>query len=192
MRTKTAYVVSVGIVILGLTLGVGLQANSNSLPLDKVGVVSIMRVMQTSARHSQAMNALGAQRAQHQAELQQLSQELETDRAALQTMKPGSEDHLKQLKEVFDKQATIESRQEYYRQALTAKEGEITESIYRRILEATQRVADVKGLTMVLEQSAPQFPIPSDRLLFTISSHKVLYAKGCVDITDAVLAEVDK
>ena len=191
MRTKMHWL-SVGFILLGLTVGVGLQANSGALPVDKIGIVSIMRVLRESTKNTQQMNALAAEQAQHQAELQQLSQDLETDRASLQTMVAGSEDHLKQLKLVFDKQATIESRQEYYRQVLAAKEREMTENIYRKVLEATQRIADAKGLTMVLEQSTPQFPIAAERLAFAIGTHKVLYAKGCVDITDAVLVEVDK
>lgn len=179
-------------VVLALSMGYGLQANSGTIPLDKVGVVSLLRVMQESQKNAVQMQGLQMERAQHQTELQTLSQELETDQGMLQTLLPGSEDHLKLLKTVFDKQATLESRKQYYQQLLGAKERDVTEKVYRQALEATSRVAEARGLTLVLEQSAPEFPIPGERLLLSISSYKVLYSKGCVDITDAVLAEVDK
>jgi Skp family chaperone for outer membrane proteins len=151
-----------------------------------------MRILQESKKNAAQMQGLQMKRAEHQAELQQLSQELETDQGILQTLLPGSEDHLKQLKDVFDKQATLESRKQYYQQLLAAQEQDMTQKIYKQALEVTSQVAAARGLTLVLEQSPPEFPVPADRFLFAISSHKVLYAKGCVDITDEVLAQIDQ
>jgi Skp family chaperone for outer membrane proteins len=173
-------------------VGVGLQAESGALPLDKIGVVDTVRVMSQSKLQSEMMGSLSAQHGQHQAELEALSTELDTDQAALQTMVPGSEDHLRQLKIVIDKKAILDSHREYYQQLLSSKERDFTEKIYRGALEATGRIAEARGLMMVLDKSAPQFPIPAERLLFVIGSNKVLYSKGCIDITDAVLAEMNK
>ncbi len=192
MKTRMGFIGTAVAVVLALGMGYRLQANAGAIPLDKIGVVSVMRVLQESKKNAAQMQALQMERAQHQAELQRLSQELETDQGILQTLLPGSEDHLKQLKAVFDKQATLESRKQYYQQLLAAKEQEMTQKVYRQALEVTAQVAEAQGLTLVLEQSPPEFPIPAERFLFAISSHKVVYAKGCVDITDAVLAEVDK
>ncbi len=67
------------------------------------------------------------------------------------------------------------------------------EKLYKEILRITKEVAARKGLDLVLQRSEPEFPILSaDQLMMTLSSHKVLYGGGCLDITDEIIAELDK
>ena len=192
MKSQFAWVVTIGVLILGVSVGLHLQAETGPLALDKIGVVNIVQVMSQSKKHGEQMGGLQALQAQHQAELQTLATELDTEQGTLQTLRPDSEDYLKQLKVVIEKEALLKSRQEYYQRSLQAKERDLTERAYQAALAATDRVAEAQGLKLVLEQSAPEFPVPAENLIFAIRSHKVLYSKGCLDITDAVLVELDR
>jgi hypothetical protein len=46
---------------------------------------------------------------------------------------------------------------------------------------------------MVLGADEPEFPFQSyEQLVMTLSTHKVLYSDGCVDLTNEVIAQLDK
>ena len=193
MKTQTAIALSVALAAIGLSTGYGLAgASEEASPLNKVGVVSVLKVMNECNKSAGHRQEAGNQQAQMQAELQQLAAALETENAALQTYVQGTEDYLAQLKLVVEKRAMLEAKQEYYRQSTTEKERQWTEELYVEVLEATNGVAQRLGLSLVLERTMPRFPMPAERFVLAVSGHKVLYAEGCVDITDAVLAEVNK
>ena len=125
-------------------------------------------------------------------ELRTLAQELDVEKAQLQTFRPGTDDYLKQAQLVGGKQVNLEALQEHYTQITRAKERDWTEQLYKDVLAAAQRVAEAKGLGMIFDCSEPEYPIPAERLFMAISTHKLIYSKGCIDIHDEVLAEIDK
>ena len=65
------------------------------------------------------------------------------------------------------------------------------EDIYQEALQAVSDIAREKGLDLVLEKTDPQFPVSNDELWSTLSTHKVLYSSGCIDLTDEATARVD-
>jgi Skp family chaperone for outer membrane proteins len=152
----------------------------------------MMKILQNCQATSEQPKKMMEEQAKYSAELQLLSQELDTEQGQLQTLKMGTEDYLQQYKAVVDKQAQLKAQEDYYRQVMTAKEKQWNEDLYKKILEATRKVAEDKGFDIVLERTEPEFPIAPERFFVTISTHKVLYSKGCVDLTADVLAQVMK
>ena len=68
----------------------------------------------------------------------------------------------------------------------------MVEEIYAMVLEKTAEVAREKGLEMVLERSEPKLPaVSGSDLSMAISTHKVLFCEGCVDITEEVMERVN-
>ncbi len=54
-------------------------------------------------------------------------------------------------------------------------------------------MAAQKGLNLVLGADEPEFPFQRyEELVMTLGTHKVLYHEGCVDLTNEVIAELDK
>lgn len=179
--------------MLVLSLGYGTMAQPGQTgPLSQVGVVNIMKVLRTCQKNMDHITEVQAESEKLSAELRMLAQELDVEQAQLKTFVRGTDDYLAQARSVGSKQANLEALQDHYTQMTRAKERDWTEQLYRDVLDAVQKVADAQGLGMVLDKSEPEYPIPADRLVVTISTHKVLYSKGCVDITNEVLAEVDK
>jgi Skp family chaperone for outer membrane proteins len=160
--------------------------------MNRIAVVSVMKVLQSCQAASEQPKKMMEEQAKYNAELQLLAQELETENGQIQTLRIGTEDYLQQYKIIVDKQAKLKALEEYYRQVMTAKEKQWSEDLYKKILEATRKVADDKGFDIVLERTEPEFPIAPERFFVTISTHKVLYGKGCVDLTADVLAQVMK
>jgi Skp family chaperone for outer membrane proteins len=83
--------------------------------------------------------------------------------------------------------------QEYNPRLKATKHQQWTETLYQEILRITKELANAKGLALVVESDEPQFPILQyEELAMTLNTHKVLYSDGCVDLTNDVIAELNK
>jgi Skp family chaperone for outer membrane proteins len=152
-----------------------------------------MRIFSECKRNIQYRQESLAEQKQVVAELEKLSKELEADEAGLKTLKPGSPDHLKLYKQILEKRAALQAKQEYHKQQRAIKERQVTEELYKEILKKTAELAEQKGLDLVFERDEPELSSASnDELVLTISSHKLLYCGSCCeDITDDVIAQLD-
>ena len=163
-----------------------------SRPASKIGVVSVRRILGGCKRVARYRDEAVAERDKVLAGLDKLSREIETDRAGLKTLKAGSSDHLARMKEILEKQASLQARQEFGKQQMALKERRLIEGLYKDILQKTREVAEQKDLDMVLEGGEPELStLSSNELTLAISTHKLLYSGGCVDITEEVMARVD-
>jgi len=158
----------------------------------KIGVVSILKVFQNCKGNEQYRQSAIAERARAEAELEKLAKEIEAEEAGLRTLKTGSDDHLARVKQIITKRASLQAQQEFYKQRAALKEQQWTEKVYKDVLRITAEVAKEKGLDIVLEKDEPEFPLSNyTELMTVISTHKVLYSSGCVDISDEVMAQLD-
>ena len=168
----------------------GPKADEPSL---KIGVVSIEKIFQDCGRSAMYRKEAIAERNRIEAELDKLVKEIEADQAGLRTLKAGSSDYLASLKEIMEKQAKLQAQQEFHKRQMALKEQRMIEEIYKGILRETRGVAEQKGLDLVFEKSEPVLPVSSPtQLELTIATHKLLYSGGCLDITDEVMARLDK
>ena len=165
------------------------QAGKPSL---NIGIVSILKIYQDCKRNGEYRKESAAERNKIEAKLNKLQAEIEAEKAGLQTLKPESDDHMARINEILQKQASYQAQEEFYKQQIALKERRWAEDVYKDILLITNKVAEQKGLDMVLEKDEPMLPSSSySELMTIISTHKVLYSKGCVDITDEVMAALD-
>jgi len=158
----------------------------------KIGIVSVVKIFRDCKKNEKYRQEVVAERNKVAAELEKLSKEIEAENAGLKTLKPGSSDYSAQMKEVLTKQGSLQAQQEFHNQQMAMKEQKWTEDIYKEILRITVEVAQEKGLDLVLGKDEIEFPTSSaNELMLTISTNKVLYSGGCLDITDEVMARLD-
>jgi Skp family chaperone for outer membrane proteins len=193
MKAKMLAVASVGVTLAVLLLGRSSRAEQTVTdPLSRIGMVSVVKVLRDCQRQADHDREATAEQDRISGELSKLNQDVETDQARLKTFKSGTSEYLDLYKAMVEKQGRLQALQEYYRQASTLREKQWTEQLFKQVLDATAKVAEQKGLAIVLERSEPEFPIPNERFVLALATHKVLYAKGCVDISADVMAVVDK
>ncbi len=163
------------------------------VPLSKIGMVSVSRAMReckATAAYGEKSRAETQQMAETETKLQKDVKEL-TD--GVQVFVRGSAEFEAQYELLVRKQVELKAVQEVNKEKRIMRQQVWAEKIYREVLRITQEVAAGKGLDLVLERSEPEFPIQNaDQLMMTLSTHKVLYGGGCLDITDDVIAELDK
>ena len=121
-----------------------------------------------------------------------LSKDIDASKSKLKMLKPGSADYLSGMKDVLDKQGSLQAKQEYFKRQMDMREQAVIEQLFKDVIKATAGVAKEKGFDLVFEKSELDLPASnSNELTLTISTYKVLYNAGCEDITDAVMAKVD-
>ena len=157
----------------------------------KIGIVSVRTVFNNSRKHAQYRAQVMAQQGQARAQIEKLQKQIEAEEAELKTLREGTADYMQQLQLVFDKRSQLDSQQEYLKQQRVLADKKWMEDLYQEVLSITQAVAQAKGLDLVLEKTEPEFPISSEELMLTFSTHKVLYDGGCIDLTEEVTARLD-
>ncbi len=162
-------------------------------PSSKIGLVSITRAL----RDCKATTTFGAKA---KAEGEQmiaaentLNDEIKMLTGGVRALVRGTADYNAQFRQLLQKQGELKALQEYRREYGNSSQQLWAEKIFKEVLRLTKEVAASKGLDLVLQRSEPEFPMQSgDQLMTALSTHKVLYGDGCLDITDDIIAELDK
>lgn len=179
-------------VVLLLGYEYSLAQPKPNTPSSRIGVLSIRKIFRNCKANNRYMEKMVAEKNKTDVEEDKLSKEISAQEAGLKTLVPGTNDHLAQAKELFEKRAQLEAMQQFNRQQRVLKERRWTEELYKEILRITNELAKEKGLDLVLERAELEFPMPSTEEFVTIlNTHKVLYSDGCVDISDEVTVRLD-
>jgi Skp family chaperone for outer membrane proteins len=192
MKGKTI-ITGVGICVIAL-LATRQYSEAESQPTGpaaRIGIVSVRGTFNRSKKHALYRAQVLQRQSQARAQIDDLTKEIETEEAELKTLKPGTADYMKQLQTALEKRAKLNSQQEYLKQQGALEDKKWMEDLYREVLQTVHQLAQEKGLDLVLERTEPEFPISGDELMLTLSTHKVLYSGGCVDLTDEVVARLN-
>jgi Skp family chaperone for outer membrane proteins len=158
----------------------------------KVAVVSIRKIFQGCKRGVSYREEAIAEQDRIIAELEKLSKEIEAEKAGLRTLKEGSSDYMASAKGLFEKQASYQARQEFYKQQMELKDQLWTKELYQDILRIAGEVAKEKGLDLVFREDEIDFSeTNANELGLAMRVQKLLYSGGCLDITDEVTARLD-
>jgi len=159
----------------------------------KVAVVDVRRLFADCKKNARYRGQINAEQDKAFARLEKLSAEVEAEKAGLRALKEGSGDYMAAMQQVLTKQANLQVARQLHQQRMELKEKQFTEQLYQDILQAVQDAAKQKGYDLVFDKGVVEFPAASaNELMMTISTHKLLYSGGCADITDDVLARLDR
>jgi len=168
----------------------GPKANEPAL---NIGVVSIKRALRDCKATVIYREKAIAENGEMDIKEEKLAKEVQALAAGLKALKPNSSDYLARYLELLQKQAELKALQEFNPRQRISRELLWTQDLYEKILQITKELAAEKALDLVLGVDEPEFPIQRyEELVMTISTHKVLYGDGCVDLTDEVVARLDK
>ncbi len=158
----------------------------------KVAVISISKIFQNCKRGVNYKREAIAEQDKIIAELEKLSKEIDAEKAGLKTLKEDSSDYMTRARELFDKQASYQAQQEFYKQQMELKDKLWTKELYQDILRITSKIAKEKGLDLVFREDEVDFSeTNSSELGLAMRTQKLLYSGGCPDITDEITARLD-
>ena len=170
-----------------------LQAQPNVSGTMKIGVVSVGTALRGCKATIEFRKRLIAENEKMAAQENMISQEGKALADSLTAYKPDSSDYMERLQEMVRKQSELKGLQEINPRRRALTEMQWTQKVYKEILRITKELAAKKGLTLVLGADEPEFPFQRyEELVMTLSTHKVLYNNGCVNLTSEVVAQLDK
>jgi Skp family chaperone for outer membrane proteins len=193
MKTKAVVLCClIGTIVLFAGYEYSLAKPKTDKAVANIGVVDIRKVFRDCKRNAKYGADAMAEEAKWNADVERRSKEIDLQKEGLKALKLGSSDYLAQVKEVLQKQADLEASRQFNSQQRTSKDQRWTEDLYVEILKIIGELAEQKQLDLVLQKDVADFPTASpDELMMTLSTHKLLYSGGCMDITAEVLAQVD-
>jgi Skp family chaperone for outer membrane proteins len=190
-KTVTASIL-VCVVALFVAMQYGHAASQTTTPSSKIGLVSVRDVFNGSKKHALYQDQTAQRVGQMRAQLDEWTKQLDTEENDLKnTRKPGTADYVKQLQTVLELRSKLQNQQELLKQQRMAEDKKWFEDLYQETLKAINAIAKDKGLDLVLERTEPKFPIASEEVWSTVSTNKVLYGGGCVDLTNDVITRID-
>jgi Skp family chaperone for outer membrane proteins len=189
----TILVVSVTLlVLLGAYQQGKLDADSAVKPA-KIAVVDVTKVLENSARNKQWQEKMQQEQTNTKNEFNQMRTEVEAIQANLKLRTPGTEDFFKLRQEMVEKGAMLEAKNKFYQDKVTFQMQQWTEDLYQQLLKVVSDIAKDKGLDMVIADEALFLPSPSlQDFMLTVKTRKLLYHNSQYDLTDEVLAALDK
>ena len=195
MKTRNVLIVVLTAVIIWLGVGYeyGWAKAKEKIAPARIVVVSVRRILENSKTNAQWEEKARAEGEKIRAELDKLLKEIRAIEADMATRKVGSSDYLKLMCGGMEKQAILEAKDKFYQQDLSLKQQQQIEQLYQEIIAAVASVAKDKGADLVIVKEEFQFPSTSLReLTLVIQTSKVLYNAEHMDITNDVLAVLDK
>jgi len=160
--------------------------------LAKVAVVDVTRVLETSKKHQAWKEKMEKEQENTKAEFAKMKSELESLQQNIKLRKVGSEDYINLSSQFVEKKAIMEAKNAFYEEKITSQMQNWTEELYKTLMIVVDRVAQQKGINLVLAKEQLDLPAPSLRdFMLTIKTKKVLYNDAKLDITSEVLAALD-
>jgi Skp family chaperone for outer membrane proteins len=180
-------------VVLFMGYGFSFAGSGAATADSKVGIVSIRIVFRDCKANANYREEAIAEQTAKNAELDAIEKKIAAAEAVLKSLVQGSPDYMKQYKDLINEQAKYEAEKQFTSQQRVFKDRRWTEVLYKETLRITKELGEKKGLTMVLGVDEPDFPMTNtDELMMALQTHKVLYSGGCVNLTEEVVAEMDK
>ncbi len=171
----------------------GFAAGRESIAPARVGIVDVTKILENCKKNKQWQEKAESDRSRVQAEFQQMRKDLEALQANIKQRKPGSSDYFSLMGEYEEKRAVMEGRNAFYENKYTQEMQQWMESLYSDFLKVTEMVAREKGLDVVLGKETLEMPAPTLRdFMLSVKTQKVLFSRSELDITDEVLAALDK
>ena len=194
MKTKTIilnYLTGMIILAMGYEYSQAQQRAVNQSA--KVGIVSIAKIFNNCKKSVAHKREINAEQSKKSEELEKLSEQLKAEEAMLIALKQDSSDYLAQREKCINIRVRLEAQQTINKEQTILKQYRWRKRFYQDILRITSELAQQKGLDVVLEKDEIDIPSLSvNELNQTMITHKVLYSGGCIDITDEVMARLDK
>ena len=194
---KLGRLLGIGFIIMVIALSFGyrqgIAAGEKQIAPSKVAIVDVTKVLQNSQKHKQWQDKMSEQENQMKGEFQKAKEELDVLQKNLDLLKVGSKDYIDAMKEFLDKKSLLEAKDKFYQEKVNMEMQQWTENLYSQLLDVTSKIAQKKGVDVVLAQEELDFPSPSLRdFMLSIRTKKVLYCNSQIDITAEVLAALDE
>lgn len=178
-----------------LIAGSGLYYRAGAQGADggvRIAVVDVAKALEGSKKHQAWKQKMEKEQEAAKKEFNDLRAEVEQLQENIKLRKPGSDEHIKLTQQMVEKKAMLDAKNSFYEEKVSLQMQTWSEDLYKQFLVAVDKIAQQKGIDLVLAKEQLDLPAPSLRdFLLTIKTRKVLFFNPKIDITAEVQAELD-
>ena len=184
------------IVTAGIALAIGTAVAHAQDTSAKIAVCNPARVFGDMQETKDLKASLESQRKQIEGEVQQRQQKVKDLQAARDLLKPDSPQYQKADQDFMQEAIQFDTWSKITQAQLQGQQKTQMKNLFDKIVAATTAVAQQKGLDLVLADQRPDLPenlgqISVDQLRAILNGRNVLFSSEKVDVTQAVIAELD-
>jgi Skp family chaperone for outer membrane proteins len=143
------------------------------------------RVFEESTMNKKWKEKMQQEQTDTRNEINQMKTELDAIQANLKLRTPGSEDFLELRQKMIQQKSLMEARETVYREKMNFQLQQLAEDFHERLLKVAADIAKEKGLDIIATDELADF-------VQMTKSKVLLYHNGQYDLTDEVLAILDK
>ena len=181
-------------VVVGVVLfrEVPCQSAGTSLS-DCVAVCNVADILENSQRTKPLKDELRNKEEQLKAEGEKRAKAIDAAQKELQSLKEGSEEYEKKLNDILNMTMELEAWKSVQEKVLARWHYRVTKAMFEEVRQEIEKVAKEQGYTVVLQAEPTQLAAAnSSQLIQELSQRRVLYSDKSVDITELVLARINK
>ena len=187
--------VATSITVCAAVLFTAMQSNhaapATTAPSWKIGIVGMRDVFAGSKKYLQCQAQSAKRASQSRAQLAELAKQVDVEEGDLATIKQGTVEYIKQLQVSLEARSKLQSQQEILKQQRMFEDKKAFEDIYQEVLNAVEAIAKEKGLDLVLERTAPKFPMAGEEMVSTVSEVVPISVGGAVATPSGILRTLD-
>jgi len=192
MKTRMLAVAAVVAAVAGMGVYRQVQADATTAAAVKVAVIDVTKVLESCKKHQAWKAKMEKDQAKTKTEFDTMKSELDALGQNVKLRTRGSEDYINLAGQFQEKKAIMEAKNAFYEERVTSQMQMWTEELYKSLLIVIDKVAQQKGVDLVLAKEQLDLPAPSLRdFMLTIKTQKVMYNNPKMDITNEVLAALD-
>lgn len=187
MKTRMCVVMAAVVVLaMGVYHQVGADAAAGAA---KIALVDVTKVLESCNKHQAWKEKMEKDQDVAKKEFEDMRSELQQLQDNIKLRKVGSDDYISLTQQFVEKKAILEAKNTFYEEKVTAQMQNWTEELYKELMVVVDKVAQQKGVDLVLAKDQLDLPAPSLRdFMLTIKTKKVLFNNPKLDITEEVLA----
>ncbi len=175
------------------------QDDAVNAPADGVGVIDFGKLQSESAFVKALQAELQAAGEAAGQELQQAQATFQEDVKNLQLLADGSEQRLERERELGERRALLEYRQQALQQEVGLRQNDANLKFFDLAEQAIAEVAEARGLAVVIRKNIQELPddrarlrrVAPNELVNLFQGQTTLYVASNVDITSEVVEKLD-
>ena len=190
MISRFSMIPAAAVLLAAVAWQAGANASRPPAQPTAIATVDIVNIIDQLEERLVRETELEQRKANRQAQLDEVIENLKVIQADLETLKQGTNERNEKIRQAMETQAVVKARGDALNQILSIDRGNVTSEMYSKITEAISRIADREGYDIVLFDDS-LFSVPADvpfaDVYRSIVTKSVIYKHQSVDITDQVI-----
>jgi Skp family chaperone for outer membrane proteins len=185
------------VVLAASMLAWAMPARADDMPPLKVAVCNPLQILTQIQEYKDVMAKLKQDGDTLNNQVQVKKGQLQTEQDEIKLLLPTSDEFEKKIEKLTEDSADTQAWMQAMQVNFARKQRIADKDLFDKVLKAVAQVAQSQGITLVMNDAHPDFPVDSDKMDLNqffqmVLMHTSLYNDPKLDITQQVIITMDK